>query len=193
MIETVRDDPDYAKSLFLAGDYQEAFPICLRAAERGDYYNALAVGWMYLTGSGVEKCIENAIKWLRLSTESGDPMAAFYLGRAYEMNGDAAAAVSLYEWSAEQKFSPGYYRLAELYVAGEGVERNVPRAYALYEQAMELGHLFAKVKVASFLIRGYNGWVGRIRGAFVLSSAAVAVCIAVILNPESERLMTGAS
>lgn len=193
MTKKVRCDLDRARSLFLAGDYQNAFPGCLRAAENEDCYSALLVGWMYLTGSGAEKSIESAIMWLRRATKGGDPLAAFYLGRAYEMAGDPKAAVSLYEWLTEQDFSPAYYRLAELYLAGSGVERNTAQAYALYERAMELGHLFGKVKTASFLIRGHKGWNGRIKGAFMIPFATAAVCIAAIFDPESKKLMTGAT
>ena len=132
MSKAARRNSDYPSDIFASGDYGAAFPVCLRAAENGEFDSALLVGWMYLTGNGVEENINDAINWLRRATDGGDPLAVFYLGKAYETSGDARNAVSCYEQAAAQNFSPACYRLGELYVAGQGVTRNVARAYALY-------------------------------------------------------------
>ena len=160
MPKPARRDSNSPRDIFSSGNYGAAFPVCLRAAENGEFDSALLVGWMYLTGNGVEENIDDAMTWLRRAADGSDPLAAFYLGNAYESSGDARNAVICYSQSAARDFSPAFYRLGELYVAGRGVTRNAARAYALYERAMGGGHLFGRAKVANFLIRGHKGGMG---------------------------------
>jgi TPR repeat protein len=65
---------DKAEGLFDAGDFERAFSIYRNElAPIGDKYAQYMVGYMYLTGTGVEKDPIAASAWYRLSAERGTP------------------------------------------------------------------------------------------------------------------------
>ena len=82
---------------------------------------------MYFNGFGVPQDYAEALRWLRLSAEQGQPIAQSNLGRIYGLglgvSQDYAEAVKWFHLSAERGDSYGQYMLAVLYAAGQGSYR----------------------------------------------------------------------
>ena len=68
------------------------------AAEQGDAYAQIYLGFMYANGRGVPQDYKAAVKWYRLAAEQGNAEAQFYLGLMYQdgkEQGDAFAQYNL--------------------------------------------------------------------------------------------------
>jgi hypothetical protein len=62
------------EKLYLAGDFERAFFIYRNElAPRGDKYAQYMVGYMYMTGTGVEESFASASAWYQLAAERGTP------------------------------------------------------------------------------------------------------------------------
>ena len=66
--------------------------------------------------------------------------------------------------AAKNNFASGFYWLALVYLRGTPPWRDVKKGMDLLEQAAERGHLFAKLEISRYLLRGVFGIRGRIRG-----------------------------
>jgi S1-C subfamily serine protease len=100
--EGASDVTDRCQQLYEKGQYEQAFPVCRRAAEQGDAgaQNNLAV--MYHSGKGVKQNNTEAVKWVRKAAEQGYAKAQYYLGWMYAlghgvMQSGAAAADWFYK------------------------------------------------------------------------------------------------
>lgn len=117
-------------------------------------YDAYITGYMYLKGyGGVRRSISNSIPWfnmeidlLRESAKGGDSYAQCELGDKYK-NGtivvdlDTSKAFFWYQKSAEQNYARGQYNLANMYLHGDGVKRNIKKSYSWHKKAARLGYL----------------------------------------------------
>jgi TPR repeat protein len=95
-----------------------------------------------------------AAKWFTKGAEGGDITSQYYLGRAYEsghgVTQDYAAAMTWYAASAARGdiiASDGMVGMAGLFERGDGVEQDLVRAKALYQQAADLGNETAKAAI----------------------------------------------
>lgn len=70
-----------ARELYLAGQYEAAFPLMLEAAAQGNSKAQYAVGYMYYVGQGVSANRESALKWIKRAAEQGEPKAVEALSR----------------------------------------------------------------------------------------------------------------
>lgn len=105
-------------SLINNEDFQAAFTSCRTAAEQGDAYAQVNLGWMYSTGTGTPKDATEAIIWYRLAAQQGDAIAQYNLGANYE-NGsgvkqDLAEATKWYRLAAAQGDADAKARLEAL-------------------------------------------------------------------------------
>ncbi|MFT8418989.1 MAG: tetratricopeptide repeat protein [Acetobacter sp.] len=84
-----------------------------------------------------------AFTMLAVAARSGDAKALNMLGRAYERGWgvapDPLLAIPYFEMAARQNYGWAFFNLADLYLAGRGVPRDVGRAYALYVRAAQAG------------------------------------------------------
>nr|WP_309486534.1 hypothetical protein [Ancylobacter mangrovi] len=99
---------------------------------------------------------------LRAAALSGDPDAAFEIGRRYiDGIGVATSAVRAVEWfelAANHGSVPAAYRLGSIYEKGtEGVPRDVAKARQLYEQAADAGNVRAMHNLGVLLAAGIDG------------------------------------
>jgi class 3 adenylate cyclase/TPR repeat protein len=77
-----------------------------KAAEAGDLDAALNLGWLLKEGDGVEPDLAEAVHWLELAVQGGDPGALGGLAELYEHGGkgvrqDRDKAIRLYRRAAE--------------------------------------------------------------------------------------------
>ena len=65
------DVADRCQQLCKNGQYEQAFPVCSKAAEQGDAAAQYNLGWMYRFGKGVQQNYSKAVKWYRKAAEQG--------------------------------------------------------------------------------------------------------------------------
>lgn len=137
-------------------DDAEAFRLCERAATTGFHDAVLAMGWHYLNGVGVEADVELAQDWYQRSARQGEPRAMFSLGRMAYAAGNCASAMTWFERASEHDHVRSRYWMAKLYWRGDGVERDRPKAMALFQQAAA-----RRDQEARRFIR-YNSWCDKV-------------------------------
>ena len=129
----VADSVDYyaqATQLYNNKQYEEAFPLMLKAAGQGNPEAQNYVGWMHAKGRGTERNDESAVYWYQQSSSQGNQHAQLNLGRMYEQglgvqkNPDLAR--SWYQASAEQG-----NQYAQLYL-GDLLATSLDYARAIY-------------------------------------------------------------
>ena len=177
-----------AHSLCATGRSLDALKLCLPYAEAGDVGCARLVGWIYCTGGpSIDKDLHEAGRWLALASDSGDPLATYLLGTVLYDSGQSEAAIEKFRDAGERGVSAGFFQIGKLYDVGSGVELNKGKAFDYYCQSSNMGHIFARRRVASMLIEGRKGLLGRIVGVPMLIFAiALGACVA-ITDPHGER------
>jgi TPR repeat protein len=126
------DVADRCQQLYKNGQYEQAFPVCSKAAEQGEAGAQFNLGRMYDHGKGVQQDDIEAVKWYRKAAEQGEVLAQFSLGQMYK-NGkgvrqDDTEAAKWYRKAAEQGFALAQFGLAEMYNWGHGVQQDYAEA-----------------------------------------------------------------
>lgn len=137
---------DFAQGVkaYEAGDYRSAYEAWLPLAEKGDVAAMRNIGHLYRWGQGVDKNIEEAVRWYRKAAESGFSRAQANLAAIY-LQGDEGVAVNYEEahkWfaaAAIQGLAVAQYNLGLMYELGLGVEKSEPRALGWYNIAAKAG------------------------------------------------------
>jgi uncharacterized protein len=125
---------DAAQAAYDHKAYPTALKLWLPQAARGDGAAQLAVGEMYLNGTGVKQNYAMALKWLRKAADKGNADAQDSVGWMYETgHGTAQDIVVGRSWflrSANQGDANGMEHMAESYMA-EGDETEIYFWYSL--------------------------------------------------------------
>jgi TPR repeat protein len=91
------DVADCCQQLYKNGQYEQAFPVCRKAAEQGNAQAQFILGRMYYFGKGVQQDYSKAVKWYRKAAEQGYAKAQCNLavmyarGKGVLQSGTAAA------------------------------------------------------------------------------------------------------
>ena len=126
----------------IAHDYEKAEEYYLKAAEAGEIqlYRNLGNIFMYIAHDD-----KKAEKYLTMAAENGDSRAMATLGDFYsdfEGTGrrDYAKAVEWYTKSAEAEDPSAYgtFQLGQAYNYGYGVQQDYPKAFELFNRAVEI-------------------------------------------------------
>ena len=103
------------------------------------------VGLAYLRGEGVTRNYPQAIYWLTRATDEGNPYAPLQLGRMFMkgwgVDADGRQALAYFRLSAQRNFVNAYEFIGDMLAGFEGVEEDLPAAYANYMIAYEGGLL----------------------------------------------------
>ncbi len=75
-------DYDQGMAFHQAGDYKQAAPLMLKAAEAGYFNGATVYGSMLLLGQGVPEDGAEALRWLEFAVDGGHSDAKSLLGMA---------------------------------------------------------------------------------------------------------------
>jgi TPR repeat protein len=106
-------------------DYAAALKEFTVLAEQGDAGAQLAVGRMYMLGSGVKQDREQAAKWLKAAATQSNSDAQFFLGAMYLLpQTDIAEGVRWLRLAAEQGNQDAQYLLGKTYLQGA---KEIPR------------------------------------------------------------------
>jgi TPR repeat protein len=133
------DVADRCQQLYKNGQYEQAFPVCRKAAEQGNAKAQFNLAVMYDSGKGIRQDYAKAVKWYRKAAEQGNAKAQFNLAVMYQ-NGkgvwqDYAKAVKWYRKAAEQGNAKAQFNLAVMYDSGHGVLQSSAVAADWYYKA----------------------------------------------------------
>jgi TPR repeat protein len=117
---------------FLFGKFDIALKAWEPLAQLGYNKAQASLAWMYHTGNGVKRDLQQAIGWYTLAAEQNHAIAQNNLATFYE-NGlevipDEKAAFILYKKSAESGYSFAQYNLGRMYAEGRGTPKNIKEA-----------------------------------------------------------------
>jgi len=103
------------------------------------------IGMAYMRGEGVEPDTTVGIQWLSRASEEGNPYSAYHLGRAFRkgwgVEKDPAQAIAFFRLSAQRNFLGAYTQIGDMLLGEEGLEKDLPRAYANYVIAIKAAEL----------------------------------------------------
>lgn len=148
---------DAVWELIKSGKYDQAFRECLTCAKRGSADAGVLLGWMYQTGTGTEKNLDEAKKWYESAKSDNPGQAEFYLGTIYRAQHDNVRGLEAFNNAARAGYAPAMYHLGRLYLFGDGVPRDEAVAFRYFEEAAKRGHLFARRNIAQHMMSGRAG------------------------------------
>lgn len=129
VIETMYSN---GRMAFLFGKFEVAFKAWEPLAQQGYAKAQASLAWMYHTGNGVEKDIQQAFAWYTLAAEQGHAIAMNNLGVFYENGlGTIPSMKSAFWWykkSAESGYAYAQFNLGRMYAEGLGVRKNIKEA-----------------------------------------------------------------
>ena len=101
------------------------------------------LGWIYESGTGVEKDEAKAVQWYRKAADQGNADAQDHLGWMYVsgtgVTQDEAEAANWYRKAADQGYANAQLQLGLMYKIGSGVEANEAEAVKWLLKAAEQG------------------------------------------------------
>ena len=120
-------------------------------------YNAMGI--LYELGIGVSKDIKKGLSLQKKSAELGYVAAQYNLGRTYlfgqkEIVKSESLAFMWFEKAASQGLGEALYELANAYMKGIGVAKNVDLALCLYKSAFSKGVPSAKLALGELYFMG---------------------------------------
>lgn len=147
-----------AITAYRAGDYAEAFKGFHTLAKDGDRIAQYNIGAMYLTGRGVEKNPNEAVKWHRLAAEGGLPIAQYGLGVMYYRGDgvpeDLSEAAKWFRKAALQGYADAQFNLGVMYFNGQAVPRDMSEVVKWISLAAGKGHKDAMFRLATMYEQG---------------------------------------
>ncbi len=150
--------------IYLEGNppnYPEAKSWLEQAVQRGSADGNADLGWMYETGSGVNRDPAKALSLFNEAAKRGSAEGMYFVGVAY-YNGrgvqkNQAAACQWFIRAGSYSHPDGEMQAGFCYYNGIGVEQNHATAFNWFAKAGQAGLLDARVYVADMLDRG-DGW-----------------------------------
>lgn len=118
-----------------------------RAADAGETWAMVNMGWFHYTGRGMRVNLAEAAQWFARAAQAGDANAQTQLGLLYAkgegLQPDYAAAASWFRAGAEQGQRDAQHNLALLHRGGLGVPVDFAEAYQWWSLAAAGGHATA--------------------------------------------------
>jgi len=146
---------------------EAAFLWYQRAAEQGDTFGQVNLGWMYEVGFGIPgkadgegKNLSLARQWyarglpeLRRQAEQGDGLSQYQLAHCYYSGNGVAknleTAVQWYRKAAEQDYVSAQDSLGDCYYSGNGVAKDLVEAVKWYRKAAEQDYAWAQISLGN--------------------------------------------
>jgi TPR repeat protein len=126
----------------------KAFRLSRLASEQGNIIAMGDLGYCYMSGTGVERDYDQALKWLRQAVEHDDLYAESHLGEMYKSGWgvprDDVEAVKWFRRSSDQGYRGGQYNLALMLLEGRGIARDRAAAEELLSRAADQEHRDAR-------------------------------------------------
>ena len=125
-----------------------------KAAAQDNSYADCWLGKLYFEGKAVSKDVPGAVDHLTASAEQGNQFAQYALGRLLETQKRTEEAVAWYEKAAAQGNPAAAYRLGKLYLQGELVSKDVPKALEYLTVSARQGSPFAQYILGKLYLMG---------------------------------------
>ena len=131
---------DYERGEGVKQDFNKAFALYKRAAEKGHNLAQESVGTYYLIGQGTAKDEKKAFLWSMKSAEQGNGRALWRVGRCYSegvgTTKDENKAIEFYQKSALTGDMYGQQELGKAYDLGNGGQKiDKKKAFELYKKS----------------------------------------------------------
>jgi TPR repeat protein len=148
-----------ARAAEARGDYETAEKQYIAAAGQGSVPARLALGALYLSGTGVQQNYAEALHWLEPAARAGNAEAQLRVGLIYEfggsgVTGDAGAALDWYQRAAAQGLAQAQYRAGKVQLQGVGGRDNPAAALALFRAAAAQNLAQAQTALGQMYLQG---------------------------------------
>ena len=136
--------------LYRLGFYQDALTEWRKAAQNNDGGAAFRLGAALLDGVVTKKNPSRAVFWFEKGAQLGEKRSLYELGSLYDqglagLKPSAQEAARYYLAAARQNLPQAQYNIATMYEKGDGVDKNLPRAFLFYQLAIANGfHILAR-------------------------------------------------
>lgn len=162
---TVEGEEDYQNGLlYLRGnaqtpvDIRKAFEYFNKAAEAGHSEAKFQVGYLYLYGEpDILKNETKAMKSLKQAADDGISIAQFYCGMGYfygkGVEKNTETGIEYFKKSAQQEYYLAADFLAEIYLTGTEVEKDMDKAKMYNDQARVQGNQNAELRSIRIMFR----------------------------------------
>lgn len=128
------------------------------SAEKGHNITQLIIGVIYAQGIEVEKDINKAKYYLSKASENGNIKAQLYLAQLYFDEKNYKEAINFFRKAANQNNKTAKFKLARMYEAGEGVEKDLDEAIKLYKESttIEMNEVQNSIGIEFYNNEEYN-------------------------------------
>ena len=125
-------------------EYVTAMKELAPLAQQGNAEAQLFLGKMYMSGRGVPKDADSALKWFRAAADQGNAEAQFFLGAMYLLPAkDVPQGLKWLRLSAEQGMPDAQLLLGMAYLKGRDVPRDLVEADVWLQLAAAQGDKLA--------------------------------------------------
>jgi TPR repeat protein len=145
-------------------EYGEAYDAFVSAAEKGLAEAQSRLGYMYAKGLGVAKDLEKSEHWYWVAANQGNKDAMVSLGNIYHegfedyrIRKDFYKAFHYYSDAAYAGDAEAQFRLAFMYINGEGVEQDYKKAFEWLKKAAVQGYAPAQREIGGAYEQGGGG------------------------------------
>lgn len=174
--------------LFCDEDYAAAFPLLREAADEGDPWAAVRLGWMFEYGHHVTKDAEKALHYYGIAATEGEPDTFYRLGSLLEKQGKMANAARVFEEGTKRghlgcKCSLGWRLFKDADCAADKA-----KGRELIEDAAAKGHLLAKRRLINIEWSETTSPIQKMRLATKLANLAMLAFKEGFSEPNSSKL-----
>jgi TPR repeat protein len=135
-------------------DNEKAFSNFKKASELNQSEAKYLLGLCYYNGLGIEKNEELGIKWIEKASQDNIPKAHFFLSNFFLKGKDEHKAVFHLKEAAKRNHLKAQYNLAECYLNGEGVKKDLKKACYFFQKAADSGDSNSQFNIAKCYFSG---------------------------------------
>jgi TPR repeat protein len=157
-------------------------------ADLGSPMAMVDIAYMYSKGIGVQSDAQEEEVWYKRAVAAGSVFAQFALAHMYSRMRRYPDAFAACQSAVASGYAPAMYFLAFMYGQGLGTERNLDAEQGLLQQAAQLGHLWARIRLSRILMQKRFGAWQRLRGLSMFISGTICAMYVASRNPSDERL-----
>jgi TPR repeat protein len=187
------DEPDLprlkrAESLLRENQKLALFELNI-LAEQGSVLSLLFLGYASQEGLDIKVDLDASERWYRRAADCGSLQGYYRLGKQYLNQKRYEEAAAAFECAAAKGYVPAIHWSGVMYLWGKGVALDKQKGEQLLRHAASRGSIFAKVKLARYLIDGHAGLWNRLCGVRLWIEALVqGLSVYYKEGPKSQRL-----
>jgi len=177
------------EDLYFQRKHSEAYLLAIQLASSGDLRSVRFLGWLHLHGHGCQQDEKKAMSFFLEAANQGDAEALFGIANIYYSNKEYKDAARYLEEAMKKGYVPAIRWSGVMYQLGLGVNKDLDRAYHLYNQAAQAGNLSAYCQKSLMLLHGFRGIYGRLLAIPMMVKFFICATVEAYRNKDSQRLM----